>query len=45
MATRYLIAGASGTVGSRIVESLVAAGAEVRATTSRKQAAERRNGL
>lgn len=45
MATRHLVAGASGTVGSRIVESLVASGAEVRATTSRKQAAGRRNGV
>ena len=45
MTTRYLVVGASGTVGSRIVESLVASGAQVRATTSRKQAAGRRNGV
>ena len=45
MATRYLVVGASGTVGSRIVESLVKAGAQVRALSSRKQAAGTRAGV
>jgi uncharacterized protein YbjT (DUF2867 family) len=45
MATRYLVVGASGTVGSRIVESLAASGAQVRALTSRQQATGRRDGV
>jgi uncharacterized protein YbjT (DUF2867 family) len=45
MTTRYLIVGASGTVGSNIAKSLVDSGARVRATTSRKQAAQLRDGI
>jgi uncharacterized protein YbjT (DUF2867 family) len=45
MTTRYLIVGASGTVGSAIAKSLVDSGAKVRAITSRKPAAQFRDGV
>jgi uncharacterized protein YbjT (DUF2867 family) len=45
MTTRYLIVGASGTVGSGIAKSLVDSGAKVRAITSRKPAARFRDGI
>ena len=45
MTHRYLVVGASGTVGSQIVKELSASGAQVRAVTSRKQAAGTREGV
>ena len=42
---RYLVFGASGTVGSQIVRELSAGGAQVRAVTSRKQATGTREGI
>jgi len=45
MTIRYLVVGASGTVGSGIARSLVDSGARVRATTSRRQAAAFRDGI
>jgi len=40
----YLVTGASGTVGSCVVQGLLAGGAEVRAMTSRKERAGQREG-
>jgi uncharacterized protein YbjT (DUF2867 family) len=45
MTQQYLIVGAAGTVGSRIAKDLVASGARVRATTSRKDAVGTRDGV
>ena len=42
---KYLVIGASGTVGSRIVQSLVRDGRDVRATTHRKQAVGVKDGV
>jgi uncharacterized protein YbjT (DUF2867 family) len=42
---KYLIIGASGTVGSRIVEQLAREGHSVRATTHRRNAVENRKGI
>lgn len=42
---KYLVIGASGTVGSQIVQSLVRDGLDVRATTHRKEAVGRKDGV
>lgn len=42
---KYLVIGASGTVGSKIVQSLVRDGLDVRATTHRKEAVGRKDGV
>jgi len=42
---KYLVIGASGTIGSRIVQSLVRDGFDVRATTHRKAAVGRKDGV
>ncbi len=42
---KYLVIGASGTVGSQIVQSLVRDGLDVRATTHRKEAVGKKDGV